>query len=174
MAIIALPGFPDKQIAPEYCVGAAYDTFVYPGIQQCLTLTGFHVAGMLGTHISPGITAQELAKTFEILRAGGGGQYLSWYLVGMFDEHFKHSKVGWNSTKNIAKTLRKELRKTANFYAYDTTQAAKDNNWTWGVSVYAKKKTFEVEVSYAKSGGQANVAKPDNAIVIDDKEFATL
>ena len=151
MSVTALPGFPKTQIIKEFCVGAAQKYIKYPGLQQCISLTGYHVCGLLGAHISPGSSAEEIDEIFQILRTGGGANYLTWYVVGQFQEHFVHTKVGWNSMTNIGKALRKQLAKNAAYYAFDTSKIVLDNDFSWGVDVRAKLDAPEVDFAYAQA-----------------------
>lgn len=153
MAIVTLPGFPDSQTCLEYTVGAAHKKFIYPGIQQCISLTGFNVAGLLGTHISPGSSKLDIDTILHALRSGGGENFSDWYIVGQFQEHFKHSKVKWTSFDKIVKDLRKQLSKTANFYVFDTTPIVNAQQWTWGIDIQAEHTPFEAKFSYAKASG---------------------
>lgn len=166
MPIRALPGFPETQIAYEYCVGAAQKAFEYPGILQCLSLTGHHVAGLLGTHISPGATKADMDDTFGILRSGGGANYLAWYVVGNFQKHFVYTKVGWTSKANIAKALRGYLNKNANFYVFDTTELAKIHGSGLGIDIHATHAASGVDFAYARAGGKK--PKPTTAIAFAD------
>lgn len=153
MAIRTLPGFPESQTCLEYMVGAAHKKFMYPGIQQCISLTGFNVAGLLGAHISPGSSKLDIDAILRALRSGGGENYPDWYIVGQFQEHFKYSKVKWNSLDKIVNDLRKQLGKKANFYAFDTGDIVKRQKWSWGIDIQAEHTPFEAKFSYAKAGG---------------------
>ena len=153
MTIKTLPGFPESQNCVEYTVGAAQKEFIYPAIQQCISLTGFNIGGLLGTHISPGSSAEDVEQLLNALRSGGGANYPDWYIVGQFQEHFKYTKVKWTSIEKIVKTLRMKLSKTANFYAFDTSPIVSKNRWNWGVDIKANRAPFGVNFSYAKSGG---------------------
>ena len=153
MTVQALQGFPDSQMCFEYTVGAARNEFLYPGIQQCISLTGFNVSGLLGTHISPGSSTLDIDKTFNVLRSGGGANYPDWYIVGQFEEHFKHTKVNWNSIDKIVKSLRKNLSKTANLHFFDTSPIVKREGWSWGIDIKAERAVFGIDFSYAKPGG---------------------
>lgn len=151
MSVTALTGFPRTQIIKEFCVGAAQKYIRYPGLQQCISLTGYHVCGLLGAHISPGSSAEEIDEIFQILRTGGGANYMTWYVVGQFQEHFVHTKVGWNSMTAIGKALRKQLAKNAGYYALDTSKIVTDNDFSWGVDVRATRAPPEVDFAWAQA-----------------------
>ena len=149
MTVVAMPGFPATQHVGEYCVAGAQDKIVYPGIQQCISVTGFSVFGLLGTHISPGASEADIAKTFEILRSGGAANYPMWYVVGNFDEHFNHTKVGWNSTARIVKAMRKNVAGSATWQVCDTSRLASE--FSFGIDIHATRGTFGVSFAYAKA-----------------------
>ena len=153
MAIYTLPGFPDSQTCVEYAVGVSRKKFLYPGVAQCLSLTGFNVSGLLGTHISPGSTRLDIEGIMRALRAGGGENFPDWYIVGQFQEHFQHSRINWTSIKNIVKDLRKQLGKKANFYVFDTSPIVEKHDWAWGIDIQAEHTPFAAKFSYAKAKG---------------------
>ena len=150
MRITSIPGFPETQSIPEYRVAAAQEKLVFPGVQQCISVTGFSVFGLLGTHVSPGATAEEIEKTFEILRSGGGQNYPIWYVVGNFREHFNYTKVGWNATRKIVKALRENLSKGATYLVFDTSDIANAVGG-FGIDIHATRTTFGVDFGYAKA-----------------------
>jgi hypothetical protein len=85
------------QSLPEYCVGQASTTCLYPGIAQCFAIAGWLKGEMLCTHVSPGATKEEIDTTFEYLRDMGGDQAQRWYVVGPFTNHFAVVKAQWRS-----------------------------------------------------------------------------
>lgn len=159
-----MPGFPDTQNVYEYCVAAAQKQMVYPGIQQCISITGFSVFGLLGTHVSPGATADEIDKTLEILKTGGGANYPNWYIVGNFSNFFNYTQVGWNSFAKIASALRKNLSKKATYLVFDTSDIS-NSVGSWGIDILATRNTFGVDFAYAKGSGPS--PKPTTAITAD-------
>ncbi|MGB1239245.1 MAG: hypothetical protein ACPG4U_13590 [Pseudomonadales bacterium] len=153
MPIQALPGFPPTQNIVEYCIGSAKDSCVYPRILQCLSITGFTKQGLIGTHISPGATEEDLKQTFETLRTGGGSNIKQWYIVGNFQKHFQDTKVGWTSVAKIAKRLRKEFDSGAVYQIADTTALLKSPGCSWGIDICAKRESTSVSYTFARAGG---------------------
>jgi len=144
----ALSGCPQQQTIVEYCVGSAQDRIVYPGIMQCLSITSWSIGGLLGAHVSPGSSEQDIAEIFQMLRTGGGANMHVWYIVGNFQKHFQYTKVGWNSRAKIAKALRKSLKKNAVVETLCTTELP--NQYSFGVNIHAIRGTGEVTFAYCK------------------------
>ena len=161
MPVVAMPGFPATQRVGEYCVAGAQDKIIYPGIQQCISVTGFSVFGLLGAHISPGAKEADIARTFEILKSGGGANYPLWYVVGNFEEHFVHSKVGWTSAAKIVKAMRKNLAKNATWEVCDTSRIA--SAFSFGIDIHAARNDFGVDFCYAKAFSQGAPIVPITA-----------
>ena len=158
-----MPGFLPSQSVVEYCVAAAQDKLVYPGILQCISITGYSVGGMIGAHVSPGATEEELKKTFETLLTGGGRNFDTWYVVGNFAKHFAHTGVAWWKTSGkIKSALRANLSKSAKYWAFDTS-TIEGSGSGFGIDVIATHSASGVEFSYSKAGG-AKVGKPTHSI----------
>lgn len=156
MRVATLPGFPDNQDKVfEYTVAAAKNRLTYPGIQQCLSVTGVRPAGLLGAHVSPGASKEEIAETFKILTKLGGKFYPTWYVVGNFEQHFTYSGVGWNTALSIAGAMRENLGQGLTYYFLDTTTISKD--YSFGIDIRATRagSGSGVDFAYAKAGGSA-------------------
>lgn len=155
-----LKGFPEEQVCIEYTAGAAQKKFTYPGIIQCLSLTGVNEVGLLGTHISPGSSKADIEQLLNALRSGGGENFPHWYVVGQFQQHFKHSKVKWTSINKIVLALQKKLSKTAKFHVFDTSPIVDKEHWSWGIDIQVKRgaTVLTPQVSYAKAGGSKTKA----------------
>lgn len=148
--IVSLEGMPPEQRVVEYCVGSAQNRFVFPGIMQCITITGWTVGGMVGTHISPGASKEEIDDTFARLNTGGGKTIQHWYIVGNFDQHAQHTKVGWTSASKIGKSARKALNKSGTYLARNTSPESAQ--FSWGINVYADHGPGGITFAYSKSG----------------------
>jgi len=112
MAIVTLDPKADQSL-PEYHVGKAYSTCVYPGIAQCFAIAGWTQSAMLCTHVSPGATKDDMEATFASLRDMGGDTAMYWYVAGPFSEHFAVAKAQWRTVKAIKKTFQKEFKNKA-------------------------------------------------------------
>jgi hypothetical protein len=132
---VALVAPAADQSLPEYCVGQASRTCVYPGIAQCFAIAGWTKAGMLCTHVSPGATSEEMDATFEHLRNLGGHQAQRWYVVGPFTEHFAVAKAQWRSVEAIKKTFKQLKNKNAERWILDVT--AERQAFSWGIDIQA-------------------------------------
>jgi|GEM_PF-2501355 len=108
---------------PEYTVGKASATCIYPGIAQCFAIAGWTPSGMLCTHVSPGATGDDLDATFQALLGMGGAHATSWYVVGPFTDHFAVKKAQWRSSRAISKAFDAALGKksTADRFILDVT-----------------------------------------------------
>lgn len=111
-----------NQSLPEYTVGKASQTCVYPGIAQCFAIAGWTHSGLLCTHVSPGATKDDMANTFASLRDLGGSEVMYWYVLGPFTQHFAVGKARWRSVKDIKETFKSEFgKKTAAHFILDAT-----------------------------------------------------
>ncbi|MFM0632784.1 hypothetical protein [Paraburkholderia xenovorans] len=155
--ITTLPGnLGSHDNVTEYTVAAARTQLTYPAIQQCISITGFNAYGLLGAHVSPGANNKQIAETFKILIEHGGKSYPTWYVVGNFEQHFKWTKVGWNSTLKIAGAMRDNLGELLTYYSLDTSAVSKgpvNDPWSWGIDIRATHTTSGVEFAYAKALG---------------------
>lgn len=138
----------DDQCLPEYCVGKARKTCVYPGIQQCFAIAGWTPTGMLCTHVSPGATKAEIEATFDNLRGMGGDNARRWYVVGPCVAHFADVNAQWRSVDAIKRSFRKQLKnKTADYWIRDAT--AERNQHNWGIDIHAEIYTTHPAVAFA-------------------------
>jgi hypothetical protein len=112
MAIVKVDPKADQSL-PEYHVGKASQSCIFPGIAQCFAIAGWTQSGMLCTHVSPGATKDDISQTFAALRDLGGGEVMFWYVVGPFTQHFAVAKAQWRSVKDIKKTFQREFKNTA-------------------------------------------------------------
>jgi hypothetical protein len=134
MAIKLLDPAADQSL-PEYHVGQASRTCIYPGIAQCFAIAGWKNGEMLCTHVSPGATKEDIDTTFEYLRDMGGDQAQRWYVVGPFTHHFAVVKAQWRSVKAIGKTFKELKNKNADRWILDVT--TERNVFSWGIDVKA-------------------------------------
>ena len=160
MTIVSMPGCPPSQSLVEYTVGAAQNECVYPGILQCLSITGFSAQGLLGTHISPGISEEDLEMTFNVLRSGGAIGFAAWYVVGNFPKHFTDIKIKkWNSMTKIAKEIRSRLNKSASIYMYDISPLP-DSGSGFGLDIFARHGVHGVAFLYGRAGHSGRLQAP--------------
>ncbi|HDM8045192.1 TPA: hypothetical protein P0E04_005096 [Vibrio campbellii] len=145
----------EEQKVHEYVVSAAGKRIIYPGVIQCITITGVVPnIGIIGTHISPGASKDEIEKTFEILKSGGADGCTSWYLVGNFEQHYEYNKMGWKSDKKIVQYMRSRLGGKARYFSCDISTMAKDFGYTWGTDIYAELDGDRVSFSEKKSASR--------------------
>ncbi|WP_440885321.1 hypothetical protein [Vibrio campbellii] len=147
----------DEQKVYEYVVSAAGKRIIYPGVIQCITITGVVPdIGIIGTHISPGATKDEIEKTFEILNSGGAAGCTSWYLVGSFEQHYKYNQIGWKSEKKIIQYMRTKLGDNARYFSFDISPMAKDLGHTWGTDIYAELERDKILFSQKRAASRNN------------------
>lgn len=156
--VAMLDGVPESQNnVTEYTVAAAKNQLIYPGIQQCISLTGFSASGLLGAHVSPGASKDEIADTFGILIENDAKSCATWYIVGNFQQHFQSTKVGWNSTLKIAGAMRENLGQLLTYYSLDTSAVSKgpvNDPWSWGIDIrVVRTELGGIEFAYAKALG---------------------
>ncbi|WP_045413145.1 hypothetical protein [Vibrio owensii] len=161
----------EEQKVYEYVVSAAEKRIIYPGVIQCITITGVVPnIGIIGTHISPGATKEEIEKTFEILNSGGAAGCSSWYLVGNFEQHYKYNQIGWKSEKKIIQYMRSKLGGNARYFSCDISSMAKDFGHTWGTDIYAELDRDNIFFSEKKSASRNNESE-SKLIRADFTEF---
>lgn len=102
-----------NQTLVERMVGAGTQSILYPGIMQCFAIAGWTQREILGTHVSPGFTEDEMREAFEALAAMGGNTVMYWYLLGPFQDHFAIGKAQWHSPRDIKKTFKKHFKNDA-------------------------------------------------------------
>jgi hypothetical protein len=102
-----------NQSLAEGEVGEGTESIVYPGIRQCFAIAGWTQSKIIGTHISPGFTAQDMADAFDLMQGMGGDNVMYWYVVGPFVDHFAVGKAQWRCVKDIKKTFKKQFRNDA-------------------------------------------------------------
>jgi hypothetical protein len=110
---IAVVGSTANQSLTEYCVGEATQSCVYPGIAQCFAIAGITESKILGVHVSPGFTADDMNTAFGHLKRLGGDNVMYWYIVGPFIDHFAVGKAQWRSVEDIKKTFTTKLANKA-------------------------------------------------------------
>lgn len=137
----------------EYNVGNGQREVTYPGLQQCISVTGYSAGGVLGTHISPGATADEIKEHFRLLRTECGSYYPTWYVVGQFQEHFDTPNAIMSSMEEVRKTLRKRLGRDDTYYVLDTSTLSQSLHYTYGIDIRASLISGELSFGFAKSGG---------------------
>lgn len=98
-----------NQSLMEYQVGEGTASCLYPGIAQCFAVAGWTASKIIGVHVSPGFTKEEMDAAFGHLKALGGDNVMHWYIVGPFQEHFAVSKAIWRSERDIKKTFKKHF-----------------------------------------------------------------
>ena len=106
-------GSQPNQSLTEYCVGVATASCTYPGIAQCFAVAGWTQSKIIGVHVSPGFTKDEMDAAFGFLQALGGDTVMHWYIVGPFQEHFSVAKAQWHSERDIKKSFKKHLTNPA-------------------------------------------------------------
>jgi hypothetical protein len=122
MTIVTVDPKADQSL-PEYHVGKASSTCIYPGIAQCFAIAGWTANSMLCTHVSPGATKDDMDETFASLHDMGGDQALFWYVAGPFTEHFAVTRAQWRSVKAIKKTFKNAFNnKAAAHWILDATE----------------------------------------------------
>lgn len=158
--IMSIPKRGASVKVPEYAVGTATSDIVYPGIAQCITVTGWHPTYLVGAHISPGADADFRETTLGYLEKLGGKHILFWYVVGNFREFFTHTRVGsktaiegharkeWAQASDVVDALRKEMDKQAVYTVADTTVIA-DKVDGYGIDIRATHAPSGVEFEYA-------------------------
>jgi hypothetical protein len=141
--------FGDTASVTEYLAGAAQRQITYPGLQQCISITGYHVGRVLGTHVSPGATSDELDEHFRLLSSECGDHWDIWYVAGQLQNHFSTSTAIINSLGKLRQTLHTKLGKDATYYLFDTSNLSNDLAG-WGVDVRATLVGTKVEFAVAK------------------------
>ena len=142
----------NNQNLPEYRIGKAMQTCIYPGIRQCFAIAGRRQSFMICTHVSPGATAEDISDTFEHMRALGGAWVSSWYVVGPFADHFSTSTAQWKSAQAIRDTFKTEFRD------------ASADHWVLDVSAQRNRKMVLRGMTLAATTGYLNIkAERDRA-----------
>ena len=154
MRVTKIEEFAESARVPEYVVGAAQSEITYPGLSQCISITGYHVGRLLGTHISPGSTKDEIAEHFRLLSTDCGNYYPTWYIAGQFTKHFATASAVMNTMDKFRKTVRKALGKDATYYVYDTSLLTESEGWSFGIDIRATLVGGEPKFSFAKFGGR--------------------
>lgn len=167
MAIVAIATVENILKLPERRVGTAITKIVYEQMIDCVCLTGYHSSGLLGTHISPGESEEELVETFKILRMGGGKSCLTWYLAGCFTKHFVRMQAKkWNSQQKMVKLMREYLYEDhipkPKFMFCDTSPLYSEP-YGGGFTIVASHHQDGINFSYCVSGGGYG-AKPESPL----------
>ena len=158
MRVTKIENFADTARVPEYVVGAAAREITYPGLSQCISITGYHVGRVLGTHISPGSTTEEIGEHFRLLSTQCGDHYPAWYIAGQFQKHFATAKAVMSSMDKFRKTVREGLGTDATYYVFDTSALTESEGWSFGIDIRARLVNGEPKFSFAKFGGRLDKA----------------
>lgn len=153
MPVVRIPRFQDEERVSEYYVAAARQEITFPGLMQCISITGYHVGRLLGTHISPGATSDEVVEHFRILTTECGDHFPTWYVAGQFQNHFATPKAVMNSWDNVRKTLRANLGSNSAHYVFDTSSLTATEHWP-GIDVRAQLVNGEPKFSFARALGR--------------------
>jgi len=146
MRVVQL-GATAHQSLSEYCVGEATDICIYPGIAQCFAIAGNTQSKILGVHVSPGFTAEEMDAAFGYLQAMGGDNVMYWYIVGPFTDHFAVAKAQWRSVKDIKKTFTKKLNnKAASHLILDASDERHTKRLYPGITIPMEFSSIDVKV----------------------------
>lgn len=94
---------------PEYEVGVATMSCVFPGIAQCIAIVGALPSALVCAHVSPGTTDTQMKDIFARLKDGGGDDVNFWYLLGPTEHHFTGRSTLWKSLRAIRKTFSKHF-----------------------------------------------------------------
>ena len=143
---------PERQYVPEYTVGVARKEIVYPGLAQCISVTGYYQGRLIGTHVSPGCTAEELDDHFAMLRTESESQALSWYVAGQFRNHFQTSKAIMDSRDALERTVQGQLGQHCTFHLFDTSAVALEIGG-FGIDLLASIVNAQVKFGIAKAFG---------------------
>jgi len=144
MAVILVDDANDQSL-PEYRIGKAMQTCIYPGIRQCFAIAGRRQSFMICTHVSPGATAEDISETFEHMRALGGTWVSSWYVVGPFAEHFGTPNAQWKSVQDIRNRFKEKFRD------------ASADHWILDVSAQRNRKMVLEGMTLAATTGYLNI-----------------
>lgn len=158
MRVTRITGFGESASIPEYVVGAAQQQLTYPGLSQCISITGYHVGRLLGTHISPGSSAAEIDEHFRALTTDCGAHYPVWYIAGQFQKHFATPKAVMGSMDKFRKTARAKLGRDATLRVFDTSSLTESEGWSFGLDIRARLVDGEPVFSFAKFGGRRDKA----------------
>lgn len=153
MRVKLINGFPPSARITEYLVGAAQEEITYPGLSQCISITGYHVGRILGTHISPGSTQEEIDEHFRLLTTACGDHYGVWYIAGQFRNHFATPKAVMSSMEKLRQTTREKLGNNSALHVYDTSALTQTEGWSWGLDIRATLVEGEPKFAFAKFGG---------------------
>lgn len=154
MAVVKISNFAESASINEYYVGAAQRVVTYPGLIQCISITGYHIGRIMGTHISPGSSADDISEHFRILTTECGAHYPVWYIAGQFREHFATPKAVMNSMDKFRKMAREKLGKSSTLYVFDTSDLKEEAGFTYGIDIRATLVDGEPKFGFAKKGGR--------------------
>lgn len=154
---VNLPGFVGERKIVEYCAGVAQNEIEYPGIAQCISITGLTTAGMIGAHISPGSTRKNMDDLLQMLRSGGIKTSIAIYVVGNFDEHFSTSNAIWKQKKQMIKELRSTLDTRTVIYSCNTSQFLQ-NVGGHSLNIWATRQPTSIQFTYRARTGENRVA----------------
>ena len=160
MAVIAKQGFPEHVSLSERYVGHAQISITYPGMIDCVCVTGYSSAGLLGTHVSPGEDEAELRETLRLLSMAGGKSCSAWTLVGHFSKHLVNTRVAWwNTREKIAKALRASIDKSAVIQLFDSGALYENGGYGHGYDIVVTRDPPNLKV-LCRLSGQSHQNEP--------------
>ena len=154
MRVTKITSFSETASIPEYVVGAAQQQITFPGLSQCISITGYHVGRLLGTHISPGSSSAEIDEHFRVLTAECGDHFPEWFIAGQFQKHFATPKAVMGSMDKFRKTARAKLGQNTTLHVFDTSTLTETEGWSFGLDIRANLVDGEPRFSFAKFGGR--------------------
>lgn len=158
MAIITVPDGNEISL-PEFRVGKAGQTCLCPGIMQCFSVVGWRTSGLVGMHVSPGFTQQDMTDAFAVLREKGGNWVSDWYITGPFNEHFAVTRAVWRSANDIAQTFDTEFPgSTANRWILDCTAQRNEKTWDSQVRQFCTKRGLDIRNVHKPGLGEVEIS----------------
>ena len=154
MRVTSIPTFAATASIPEYVFGAAQQEITYPGLSQCISITGYGVGRLVGTHISPGSTVDEIDAHFSLLRDASTNCQPTWYIAGQFTKHFATAKAVMNTWDKFRKTVRTKLGDASAYYVFDTSKLTEEAGWSFGLDIRATLVDGAPKFCFAKFGGR--------------------
>jgi hypothetical protein len=142
----------ERQEVPEYTVGVARKEIVYPGLAQCISITAYDQGRLIGTHISPGSTEEELEEHFTLLKEASENRVLTWYVAGQFENHFKTPKAILSSRDVLERTVQDKLGRQSTYYMFDTSLVAQEIGG-FGIDLLASIVNVQLKFGIAKAFG---------------------
>lgn len=153
MPVEKIPTCEPHASIPEYVVGEAQRQITYSSISFCITITGFDIGRLLGTHISPRATHDEVNEHFRILTTECGAHYPQWFIAGQFKNHFAHPKAVMKSLDDLRNMARAQLGNDAELFVFDTSQLTELMEWGFGLDLRVTLRGNKPHFSFAKAFG---------------------